>query len=179
MPEKVSDAPYLSAMFDSGEFTDCKIECGEREFNCHKMVLAGRSDVLKAMLESNMIEGLESRIRITDFDETIIEKLVSYMYKGRVEVLKDEAENLLAAAEKYNLDGLKAVCEDTLALSMSADNAVDLLLLADMYNASLLREKVLRYIFLSKTQISQQLENVEKLCRNPKVMSQFLSMTGF
>ena len=179
VPDKGSKEFQLSSMFNSEELSDCLIECGTKQFRCHKLILAGRSPVFQAMFRHNMTESLESKITIEDIDEATMEKALGYIYTGTVATLEDGTVSLLAAADKYDLGGLKALCEDSLAMTMNAGNVVDLLLLADKHNANLLKDYVIRYVSGSKTRISQNPENMEKLARNPKLMGELFSVAGF
>ena len=47
----------------------------------------------------------------------------------------------MAAASKYQLTRLRQMCEDTLAWSVTADNAVGLLRTADMLDAEVLKKR--------------------------------------
>ena len=177
-PEKLSKDFQLSSMFNSEELSDCVIECDGRTFRCHKLILAGRSPVFKAMFRNNMAESIGSKITVEDLSGEVMENLIGYIYTGRVAALEDQAEGLLVAADKYDLGGLKAVCEDAIAKTLNADNAVDLLLLADGYNAIQLKEHVMNYISGRKIGICQRPENIEKLARNHTILAELLAIIG-
>ena len=134
-----------------------------------------RSSVLKAMIMSNMKESKESRLVIDDFDEDTIESLLKYLYSGKVASLDKQARDLLVAAEKYDLAGLKAICEGNLAQHVNLENAIDLILLADMHNATGLKNYILKYVSGSGTAITKKRENIEKLKNNPEIMAELLS----
>ena len=94
-------------MFENPKFSDCVVECNGKEFPCHKCILACGSEVFSAALTSGMVEEKESRITIPDFDALTVEGLLRFIYGGSVECLKEKAQELLAAADKYNVKGLK------------------------------------------------------------------------
>ena len=165
-------------MFNSEELSDCVIECDGRTFRCHKLILAGRSPVFKAMFRSNMAESLGSKVTVEDLSETVMENVLRYIYTGRVAALEDQAGELLVAADKYDLGGLKASCEDAIARTLNADNAVDLLLLADGYNANQLKQHAMYYLSGRKIGICQRPENIEKLTRHPKILTELLATSG-
>jgi hypothetical protein len=56
------------------------------------------------------------------------------------------ASELLAAAEKYQLDDLKDLCEEQLMASTEPGNALALLLLANRFRASALRQKAMEFV---------------------------------
>jgi len=165
----------MSTTFNMEEFSDFVVQCGGKEFKCHKVTLACRSPVFKAMIMSNMKESKESKLIIDDFDEDTIEGLLRYIYSGKVASLDKQAKSLLAAAEKYDVAGLKAICEGNLAQRVNLDNAIDLLLLADTYNATGLKNYILTYVSGSGAAITQKQENVAKLVNNPGIMAELFS----
>jgi hypothetical protein len=56
------------------------------------------------------------------------------------------ASELLAAAEKYQLDDLKDLCEEQLMASTEPGNALAHLLLANRFRASALRQKAMEFV---------------------------------
>ena len=175
----VNVVPDISATFNMEEFSDFVVKCGGKKFKCHKVTLACRSPVFNAMIMSNMRESNESEMSIDDFDEDTIESLLKYIYFDKVASLDKQAESLLAAADKYDLAGLKAICEGNLAQRVNLENAVDLILLADMHNAASLKNYILKYISGSVAAISQKRENIVKLAKNPDLMAELFSKSPF
>ena len=55
-------------------------------------------------------------------------------------------KDLLGAADQYQLDLLKNKCEEKLCSSLEVSNSVELLVLADLYQASKLRRMALRLV---------------------------------
>ena len=80
------------------------------EFKCHKHILASRSSVFRSMFTSGLAEAVEGTVRIKDFEPSIVESMLKFLYSGRVEdgVLEKSADKLVAIADKYDLSELKA-----------------------------------------------------------------------
>ena len=55
-------------------------------------------------------------------------------------------KDLLGAADQYQLDLLKNKCEEKLCSSLEISNSVELLVLADLHQASKLRSMALRLV---------------------------------
>lgn len=72
--------------------------------------------------------------------------MISFIYSNRVPNLSTMAGPLLYAAEKYQLDGLKAKCEQFLSYNLQVGNAVQKLQPAQTYNTSQLKENALLFI---------------------------------
>lgn len=56
------------------------------------------------------------------------------------------ADELLAAADKYQLDRLKVQCEQALCQGLSVENSCQTLILADLHSAEQLKQQSIDYI---------------------------------
>lgn len=68
------------------------------------------------------------------------------MYTGRVEKLQDYALDILKAADQYDLEHLKKLCQEFLVDHLTHDNVVDIVKIANTYNASFLRKGCIYFI---------------------------------
>ena len=59
---------------------------------------------------------------------------------------------------------------------MDVENALDLLVLADVHNAKLLKEHLMSYLSGLRMEITQKKENMEKLRNNPELMADLLQL---
>ena len=72
-----------------------------KEFKVHKAVLSARSPVLKIMFISNMKEAADNKTEITDIEPSTFEKLLDFIYCGKIpEDLDNYAMDLFVAADK-------------------------------------------------------------------------------
>lgn len=75
-----------------------------------RAVLAARSPVFRTMFtNSNFIETRDGRVKIDDFGAGVVQKLLDYIYTGRMGNIEEEAFNLLAAGHKYCIDGVQVI----------------------------------------------------------------------
>jgi speckle-type POZ protein len=65
-------------------------------------------------------------------------------YTGKCENLPSLAEDLLVAAEKYQLTQLKADCEQELIKQLNGTNSARLLLLANLHDAVQLKARIMK-----------------------------------
>lgn len=136
----------FGALLESEEFSDVSIIVGGREFKVHKAILAARSPVFLAMFKHDMKEKHENMVEIPDIDERVMREVLRFIYAEKVERIQELANDLLAAAEKYSLIGLKIMCEEALCGKLTINNAADVLDLADMYNADCLKTQVIHFL---------------------------------
>ncbi|XP_077544716.1 speckle-type POZ protein-like [Haemaphysalis longicornis] len=133
-------------LLESRQSCDVVLKVEGREIRAHKLVLAARSPVFAAMFEHKMKESKLGRVEITDCDFEVFNEVVEFIYTGRAPKLNDMAEQVLRAADKYDLGRLKAMCEDALSSKLSVETAAELLVLADTHNADQLKANALLFI---------------------------------
>ena len=143
----------LHQMFESKQFTDFKIKCDDRVFDCPRILLAARSIVFRAMLETSTDgEGyLESKtgvVVVEDISPEVMEQLIKYVYTDEVDdkVLEVMADKLLQAGHKYEMHGLKDICSRFLAKSIDKENVFELVSMAKLYNLPFLQAKAIKFI---------------------------------
>ena len=161
-------------IFEAGKFTDVTIVCQKREFACHKAILSARSPVLEAMFSHNMKEKLDRKVEIQDMDADTCHQMVVFMYSGKVARLGEKAADLLVAAEKYDLKELKQMCEDNLCVNLNLENALDMLVLADIHGANNLRLLTLEFIGENGEKIVNQKGWREKVKLYPDLMANMI-----
>ncbi|CAB3403019.1 unnamed protein product [Caenorhabditis bovis] len=152
-------ADDLGTLFENRTFSDCKLivkngrGIPNQIFYVHKAILAARSKVFCAMFEHNMKEAEQSEVIIDDVEPEVMRELLGFMYTGTARNLDHMAQSLIAAADKYNLDRLKVMCEQSLCQALTNDNACVTLVLADMYSADQLRAHAINFINVNATEV--------------------------
>ena len=159
-------ADDMGQLFDSQQYADCAVvSAGQgtggadlRTFPAHKAVLAARSPVFAAMFEvmpplsshfsvqAGMSESREHCVRIDDVEPDVLREMLRYMYTGTAPNVHRMADELLAAADKYQLDRLKVMCEQALCNGLSVENACDVLIVADLHSAEQLKAHAVDFI---------------------------------
>jgi len=138
------------------QFSDFLIVCGEENFSCHRNVLASRSPYFRALFNSRMDEYKTGKLDIVDMDSDTVRDVITYIYTSQVHDLESKAHELLAAADRYDLPGLKKSCENSLISYLSQDTVLDLFVLADMHNANELRVAAKKMIVDNRADIVKQ-----------------------
>ena len=143
-------------------------------FFAHESVLVARSPVFAKMFEHNLQESATSSITVSDIRPEVFKEALSFIYTNQVPHLNTMAPQLLYAAEKYQLDDLKARCEQFLSYNLQVSNAIETLQLAQAYNASQLKDNASRFIleFIDEVRESKDWEIIES---SSDVMATLLS----
>ncbi|XP_032782440.2 speckle-type POZ protein B-like isoform X2 [Daphnia magna] len=119
-------------LFKNKTLSDVNLNVGGQIFPAHKNIIAASSKVFAAMFHHETSEKLSNKVDIQDIDPDVFQEVLRYLYTGRMsrETLDKMAVGVLAVADKYLLDELKAECENHLMKRMSADNCAELLAFA-------------------------------------------------
>lgn len=165
----------LSQLFSSGEHSDVEIICGEKTFACHKSILAARSPVFEAMFQSDMEEKRENKVVIKDFSPEVIESMLQFIYGAKTpcetklekEDGRYQISELLKAADQYDVDLLKVACDEKLCISLSVENCLVSLIIADMYQAEKLYKSSMKILVENmRTVITKNSEDWKKCVKS-------------
>ncbi|CAG5101213.1 Similar to spop: Speckle-type POZ protein (Xenopus tropicalis) [Cotesia congregata] len=105
------------------------------------------------MFTHNFEEKKTGEASIKDITAGTFNKLLEYIYTGEVSDLNSIAEDLLRAANKYEILLLKEMCEISLCKTLNHDNAVRRMDLADMHDAPYLIDYIIKCIMLDPLKI--------------------------
>lgn len=109
----------------------------------HKEILVARSPVFAAMFNTKKVG---KQVKIDDVTCEVFKQLLQYIYTDKAEFQETTGDGLLAAADTYGLDRLKAGCEHALSEYVTRKTAIKTLILADKHNAQQLKTRLLQFI---------------------------------
>lgn len=134
-------------LFDNGLYTDMVIRTNEKDFPCHKIILAARSDYFKTLFESNFQDT-----NILDwsdvFDSGTVETILEYFYNnGQIPIdIEEKSYDLLKVAHLRVLKRLKNACFDSLRSNITVENAIKSLEIAKEYGEKELIEECIDFV---------------------------------
>ena len=142
---------HFGSLLSSEEFSDVTLVVGSEELKAHRLVLSARSPVFKTMFQVDMRENLTNRVEITDIELPVVQEMLTFIYTGNSPNLnlKNMASKLLFAADKYQLDRLKLMCEEALSCKLNLGNVSQMLELAEMHSATQLKAVCRDFFFHS------------------------------
>lgn len=155
----------------NSEFADVKFEIidvnsEKHEIPANKSILACRSPVFMAMFKKSKKSFQENltptpTVKITDMAPSIFRKMLGFIYTDNIietgynETAFEETQELLAAADKYQLERLKIICERKLCNFITVHNVCSVLVRADMHGSRYLKDKCLEFINLNCMQVTE------------------------
>nr|CAB3499636.1 unnamed protein product [Digitaria exilis] len=148
---------HFGDLLSSKEGADVKFRVGKKTFSAHRLVLSTRSRVFKAELYGKMKESATSNvIHINDMEAEVFDALLTFMYTDSLpEMMEQEesamAQHLLVAADRYNLERLKLICEGKLCNHIDSDSVATILALAEQHNCPVLKDACFAFLSSSGT----------------------------
>eukprot|EP00112_Aurelia_sp_Birch-Aquarium-sp1_P017927 Seg4208.1 transcript_id=Seg4208.1/GoldUCD/mRNA.D3Y31 product="Kelch-like protein 18" protein_id=Seg4208.1/GoldUCD/D3Y31 len=144
----------INTFRQQGAFTDVLVIVEEAKFHAHRLILAGSSPVLQAMLTADMKEKNEGTIYLSEsnISAVTLEHILSYMYSGKIEIAIENVEDILYASTYLMMQSLSQFCADFLADVLCVTNCLGIREIASKYGCRdlfLKTEKLLHQEFIS------------------------------
>ncbi|XP_078158212.1 BTB/POZ and MATH domain-containing protein 2-like [Carex rostrata] len=163
VPKSFDLQSQIGQLLESSDTADVTFCVENRSFVCHRLILAARSPVFKAMLFGNMVEATQQQIKIADMCPEVFEAMLHFVYTDSVPSCNSEktsmkfTQHLFVASDRYAIEGLKALCEDSLCSHISLDTVTTTLAFALQHNFPCLKNACLDFIAEPGTLISWML----------------------
>ncbi|KAJ3680526.1 hypothetical protein LUZ60_016804 [Juncus effusus] len=162
----------LIELFETTKGADVIFEVGGRYFRAHKYLLAARSPVFSAQFFGPMNENGAKRIKVDDIEPEVFRLLMYFIYSDSVPEIEEGDpiiyQHLLVAADRYEVERLKLICENKLAKNIAIKNIATTLTLAEQHNCSELKASCIRFVssyeILSKVMDTDGFEHLIQSC---------------
>ncbi|XP_047063669.1 BTB/POZ and MATH domain-containing protein 2-like [Lolium rigidum] len=143
----------LGRILETGEGADVTFEVGGETFAAHRPLLAARSSVFTAQLFGPMKDNGATCIRIDDMEPKVFKMMLHFIYTDTLPSsttddceVAEMAQHLFVAADRYNLERLKLVCQNTLCTYMDARTVATTLALAEQHGCDELKEACHKFL---------------------------------
>ncbi|ONM62469.1 BTB/POZ and MATH domain-containing protein 1 [Zea mays] len=146
---------HLGNLLLSQVGADVTFQVGGEKFMAHRCVFAARSAVFRAELFGSMKEGAaDTVVHIHDMDAKVFRLLLGFMYTDHVPDIEEEEEeeeeymwqDLLVAADRYDIPRLRLICEYMMCSYIDTDTVADMLELADKHRCNGLKDACLDFL---------------------------------
>jgi len=142
----VDNMALLLDMDKEDSFSDVTFVIDGKQFYAHRSILSVRSPVFRTMFKTNMKEKADGIVNIEDVSKAAFKQLLRFLYTGQCQLSEDNAVDMLALADRYDVGQLKLMCEDVLSKKLCLANVGQTLLLADMYHSAELKKYIISFI---------------------------------
>ncbi|CAM0902855.1 unnamed protein product [Alopecurus aequalis] len=162
-PPSSDMARQFDRILETGEGADVTFEVGGETFEAHRLLLAARSSVFSTQLfgpmkENNGATTTARIIKIDDMEPKVFRMMLHFIYTDTLppgidhddgEITTDMAQHLFVAADRYDLQRLKLICQNTLCSYMDARMVATTLALAEQHACDELNEACHRFLLAS------------------------------
>ncbi|KAF8681978.1 hypothetical protein HU200_045434 [Digitaria exilis] len=181
---------HLGYLLETEKGADVVFDVAGQTFAAHRCVLAARSSVFSAELYGVMKEGdTGGVVHIEDMDPRVFKALLYFIYTDLFpETAKEEGDegqdedvlcqHLLVAADRYNLERLKLLCENKLCGYIDVGKVTIILALAEQHNCHELKKACLDFLSspanLKAAVASDGFKHLSRSC--PSVLEELIAM---
>ncbi|KAL6659248.1 hypothetical protein ACP70R_003288 [Stipagrostis hirtigluma subsp. patula] len=158
MPNCPNLSQDLAKLLEAKDGANVTFEVQGEVVTAHTIVLATRSPVFKAQFYGPMSQQNGHRkVKVEDMEASVFKALLHFIYTdslfcmdGLDKVEKNElTKHLLVAADQYDVQGLKFLCEKTLCESLDVETVASTLVFADRYSCGELKRACVEFITCS------------------------------
>ncbi|RGP78990.1 protein roadkill [Fusarium longipes] len=115
----------LKGYFNNDALSDLTITCDGEEFKVHRLILSGHSTYFAKCLRGEWKESSEGRVNIEDFDASVVEAMLRFMYSFDYDDDSDGSLNMVfnaqvyQIADKYDVQALKAQSKNKFEMAVT------------------------------------------------------------
>ncbi|VDI51179.1 ankyrin repeat and BTB/POZ domain-containing protein 1 [Mytilus galloprovincialis] len=120
----------LVKLFNSSMLSDIQFDVNGVKFLAHKAILCVRSEYFRAMIhfEGNALQA-QSPIKLKDVEPGVFPVVLHYVYTNRIRTqCSPHVLPVWRLADRFSMDGLKALSVLQLSTSLPIDNVIDIYL---------------------------------------------------
>ncbi|KXG38518.1 BTB/POZ and MATH domain-containing protein 1 [Sorghum bicolor] len=177
---------HLGDLLSSKRGADVVFEVGGETYPAHRCVLAARSPVFAVELFSSMRESDAAAggvVHIDDMEPQVFQALLHFAYTDTLPEMRTPEEgvlcqHLLVAADRYDMERLKLICEDKLCRYIDVGTAAIVLTLAEQHRCHCLKKACIDFISapanLKAVVASDGFEHLSSSC--PSITKDLLAM---
>ena len=137
----------MKKLLSSAKLSDFQIVCDGKIFDCHKSIIANKSDALETMITNRKFnEGQKNQLKIEDFDSETVRMMIHFVYCNELPEGAKCSINLLLIADKYNIKSLVQFCQEELSQNLSLENALQILEISEKIDVDHLRVETLAFV---------------------------------
>ncbi|KAI9078330.1 hypothetical protein K1719_039706 [Acacia pycnantha] len=148
----------FKGLLESEVGCDIVFKVGNESFKAHKLILAARSPVFRAQFFGLVGDTSRDEVVLEDIEPFIFKAMLLYIYTdklpdihevmGSIPVCSQTVmlQHLLVAADLYNLDRLKTLCESILCQEINTNTVATSLALAEQHHCPQLKASCLKFV---------------------------------
>ena len=184
-PTSVIDVPALIIMSQDilkmyqldDHLADVTFEVDGKFIQAHKSLLSARSPVFRAMFQTKMEETFTDKVHVEDIEYDVMQALLKYIYSANIDENIEGTHQplfvvkLFAAADKYQIEYLRNLCELHICNSLNSDVVVSALITGHLHESVMIKRAC--FDLLSTLNV-RNLEDFSEVKRLPGLMEEMI-----
>ncbi|KAI6231200.1 Speckle-type POZ protein A [Aphelenchoides besseyi] len=167
--------PSITSFFNDPHFSDSELHVDKIVFKVSKLMLSVKSPVFHAMFDKETEEQKSGVVKIKNFEASMVEKMLMYMYDGEVTNLDAIAAQLLPVADYYQVNALVNKCSESILVNLTFDNVLSALELAfERPHLEEFKSHVLKFVHVNFKGVFNLSECKDFLSQNPEIAIELL-----
>merc|ERR1711894_586670 len=150
-------------MGDEMQLSDVILCVGETRVHCHKLVLAMTSKFFERMFASPMKEAKEKEVVLKEIDFETLKSVLTFMYTDVISNEKIDVQ-VLAAADMYEIIGLRKICCSRLSNILNLTNVAEIWLSAYQHNIKELAHDAVAFMAINWKTLAKD-ETIKQLAQ--------------
>lgn len=126
----------LCDLLENEKFVDCILKIKDKEFPCHRLVLAASSPFFKAMFLSDLEESKKREIVLRDVEPGVMGMILRYLYTSDINLTEQNVQDIFVVANMYQIPSIFSVCVSYLQEKMVLGNCLAILRLGLLLDCS-------------------------------------------
>uniref|UniRef100_A0AAQ6IEV5 BTB domain-containing protein n=1 Tax=Anabas testudineus TaxID=64144 RepID=A0AAQ6IEV5_ANATE len=146
----------LKELLNENKLIDCILKVGDRSIPCHRLIMAACSPYFRELYFSE--DGIEVDIKevvLENLDPNVMEVIVNYMYSAEIDINDNNVQDILAAANRFQIPSVFTVCVNYLEKKVSKKNCLAIYRLGLMLNC-------VRLAMAARDYIADRFETIAK-----------------
>ncbi|KTF76017.1 hypothetical protein cypCar_00047727 [Cyprinus carpio] len=114
----------LYDLLESDTMVDCVLKIKDKEFPCHRLVLAACSSYFRAFFKSGVEESKQKEIVLEDVEPGVMGMILKYLYTSNINVTEQNVQDIFALANMLQIPSIFTVCVSFLQKRLSLSNCL-------------------------------------------------------
>ncbi|KAK1806320.1 hypothetical protein P4O66_000032 [Electrophorus voltai] len=114
----------LCDLLESDSMVDCVLKIKDKEFPCHRLVLAACSSYFRAFFQSGVEESKQREIVLEDIEPGVMGMVLKYLYTSSISVTEQNVQDIFALANILQIPSIFTVCVSFLQKRLSLSNCL-------------------------------------------------------
>lgn len=136
----------LRALRQERTLCDVIFKVDRREIWAHRSILTINSDYFRAMFADGFHETQSTEIELDTIDSDSADALVDFMYTGQFTVTRGNVQNMIMAADQWQMAEVKNVCVEFMERQIDSENCLGVLEFSEIYRCETLALKAQQII---------------------------------